>query len=45
MKITRVEAIPVDRYLFAKVHTDEGIVGVGESGSWGYLEEIGRAHV
>ncbi len=38
MKITRVEAIPVDRYLFAKVHTDEGIVGVGESGSWGYLE-------
>ena len=38
MKITRVEAIPVDRYLFAKVHTDEGIVGVGESGSWGFLE-------
>ena len=38
MKITQVEAIPVDRYLFAKVHTDEGIVGLGESGSWGYLE-------
>lgn len=38
MKITSVEAIPVDRYLFAKVHTDEGIVGVGESGAWGHLE-------
>ena len=38
MKITSVEAIPVDRYLFARVQTDEGIAGVGESGSWGYLE-------
>ena len=38
MKITAVEAVPVDRYLFAKVHTDEGITGLGESGSWGYLE-------
>ena len=38
MKITKVEAIPVSRYLFAKVHTDEGITGVGESGAWGHLE-------
>ncbi len=38
MKITAVEAIPVDRYLFAKVHTDEGITGLGESGAWGFLE-------
>src|SRR5919198_5587633 len=38
MKITRVETIPVDRYLFVQVHTDEGIVGLGESGTWGYLE-------
>jgi galactonate dehydratase len=38
MKITAVEAVPVDRYLFAKVHTDEGISGVGESGAWGHLE-------
>ena len=37
MKITAVEAIPVDRYLFAKVHTDEGITGLGESGAWGLL--------
>jgi galactonate dehydratase len=38
MKITRVEALPIDRYLFAQIHTDEGIVGLGESGTWGYLE-------
>ena len=38
MKITAVEAVPVDRYLFAKVHTDEGLTGLGESGAWGYLE-------
>ena len=37
MKITAVETIPVDRYLFAKVHTDEGITGLGESGAWGLL--------
>ncbi len=37
MKITSVEAIPVDRYLFARIHTDEGITGVGESGAWGFL--------
>ena len=38
MKITKVEAIGVSRYLFAKIHTDEGITGIGESGAWGYLE-------
>ena len=38
MKITSVEALMIDRYLFAKVHTDAGITGVGESGAWGFLE-------
>ena len=38
MKITKVEALPIDRYLFVQIHTDEGIVGLGESGSWGHLE-------
>ena len=38
MKITAVEAIPIDRYLVARVHTDEGITGLGESGAWGFLE-------
>ena len=38
MKITAVETVSVDRYLFVKVHTDAGIAGLGESGAWGYLE-------
>ncbi len=42
MKITKVESIFVDRFLFVKVHTDEGIVGLGESGAWGYLEASGQ---
>jgi galactonate dehydratase len=38
MRITDIETIFVDRYLFVQVHTDEGITGLGESGAWGYLE-------
>ena len=38
MKITEVETYPVDRYLFVKVYTDEGVIGYGEAGSWGHLE-------
>lgn len=38
MKITRIEPIFVDRFLFVKVHTDAGITGLGESGTWGFLE-------
>lgn len=43
MKITNIENIFVDRYLFVKVHTDEGITGLGESGAWGYLEASAQA--
>jgi galactonate dehydratase len=43
MKITDIQVIPVDRYLFVQVHTDEGITGLGESGAWGYLEASGAA--
>ena len=42
MKITDVKVLPIDRYLFVQVHTDEGIVGLGESGAWGYLEASGE---
>ena len=38
MKITAIETIPVSRYLFIQVHTDAGITGLGESGTWGHLE-------
>ncbi|MDP3062799.1 MAG: galactokinase, partial [Chloroflexota bacterium] len=43
MKVTKVEPIFVDRYLFVQVHTDEGILGLGESGTWGYLEASAAA--
>ena len=43
MKITSVETYPVDRFLFIKVHTDEGITGIGESGAWGHLEASAAA--
>jgi len=38
MEITDVETVFADRYLFVRVHTDEGITGLGESGTWGFLE-------
>ena len=38
MKITDIETLFIDRYLFVRVHTDAGITGLGESGTWGYLE-------
>ncbi|HCR18374.1 MAG TPA: galactokinase, partial [Candidatus Latescibacteria bacterium] len=41
MKITDVKVLPVDRYLFVQVETDAGITGLGESGTWGYLEASG----
>jgi galactonate dehydratase len=43
MKITDVETVPVSRYLFVKVHTNEGISGLGESGTWGFLEASEKA--
>jgi len=42
MKITDVKVVPVNKFLFVKVYTDEGIVGVGESGDWGFLESSGE---
>ena len=38
MKITDVQTIRAAQYLFVKVYTDEGIIGLGESGTWAYLE-------
>lgn len=38
MKITAIDTVFVDRYLFVQVHTDAGITGLGESGAWGFLE-------
>ena len=39
MKITKIEPILAGtRYLFVKVHTDQGLVGLGECGAWCYQE-------
>src|SRR4051812_18166642 len=38
MRITGVETLPIDRYLFVQVHTDDGLTGLGEAGTWGFLE-------
>ena len=38
MKITKVEPLRVNRFLFVKIHTDEGIIGLGEGGAWGYQD-------
>lgn len=38
MKIVSIELLPASKYLFIKVHTDEGIYGTGEVGAWGYLD-------
>ncbi|GAB7547444.1 mandelate racemase/muconate lactonizing enzyme family protein [Cupriavidus sp. CuC1] len=43
MRITKVEALHVGQFMFARVSTDEGIVGVGESGAWGQLEASAAA--
>ena len=34
MKITKVEPLLLDRFLYVSVHTDAGITGLGESGTW-----------
>ena len=38
MKITKIENLLIDRYLFVRITTDSGITGIGESGAWGFLE-------
>ncbi len=43
MKITDIRIRPVDRFLFVEVETDAGVKGLGESGTWGYLEASGEA--
>ena len=43
MKITDVKLIFAKHYLFVKVYTDEGIVGLGEAGNWGFLSSTADA--
>jgi galactonate dehydratase len=43
VKITEIQTVFVDRFLFVQVRTDVGITGLGESGAWGYLESSEKA--
>jgi galactonate dehydratase len=43
VKITHVQPKLIDRYLLVEVTTDEGIVGIGESGAWGFLDASATA--
>lgn len=43
MKITDIKILPVNRFLFVEVHTDENIIGLGESGCWGFLDASAEA--
>lgn len=38
MIVTKLELVPASKYLFIKLHTDTGIVGIGEVGAWGYID-------
>jgi galactonate dehydratase len=43
MKITKVEPLHVGQFMYCRIETDEGIVGVGEAGAWGHIEASGAA--
>ncbi|QQO08625.1 mandelate racemase/muconate lactonizing enzyme family protein [Breznakiella homolactica] len=43
MKITDIKTRFIDIYMFVEVHTDEGIIGLGEAGSWAFLEAAAAA--
>ncbi|QGZ67026.1 mandelate racemase/muconate lactonizing enzyme family protein [Paraburkholderia acidisoli] len=46
MKIVRITTLAAGPYLFTRVETDDGLVGLGEAGDWAHLDavnaEIGR---
>lgn len=43
MKITNVEVIKANRFLYVKITTSNGLYGIGESGAWGFLDASGEA--
>jgi len=43
MKITRVSPVFADRFLFVEIETDNGHLGLGESGAWGHYEASAAA--
>ena len=45
MKITDFKVLRANRAVYCKIYTDEGIVGLGESGAWGFLEASAQAMI
>jgi len=43
MKITHVNPLLVDRCLLVRVHTNEGITGIGEAGLWAHHRAVATA--
>lgn len=43
MKIKEVKPLLANRFLFVQITTDEGIVGVGESGAWAFQDAAREA--
>ena len=43
MKIKSVTPLMIDQYLLVKIETDNGLVGIGEAGAWGFLEASASA--
>lgn len=43
MRITRVQPLLIDRFLFVEVETDTGLVGLGEGGAWAFHEATATA--
>ena len=43
MIITDVKVIKANSFLYVQIYTDEGFVGTGESGAWGFLDASAEA--
>jgi galactonate dehydratase len=43
MRIEAVESIFIDKYLFVQITTENGLVGLGEGGAWGFHEATAGA--
>jgi galactonate dehydratase len=43
MKITDLQILFVDNFMYVRVYTDEGLTGLGECGAWGYLDAAAEA--
>jgi len=43
MRISDIQVILANSFMYVKIFTDEGIDGVGESGAWGFLQASAEA--